>query len=47
MYMRWISPRLTMKRETISPRCILTHSLIVLNILQPADGIFASTKEHP
>lgn len=47
MYIRWTSPRPTIKREKTSSRFILTHSLIVLNIPQRADGMFASTKEHP
>ena len=47
MYIRWASPRLPMKKEKSGLRFILTHSLIVLNIPQRTEGIFASTKEHP
>ena len=43
----WIFPSFTMMREQSNPTFILTHSLIVLNIPQHADGMFASTKEHP
>jgi hypothetical protein len=47
MHIRRAFPRLTVIREKIRLRFIPTHSLIVLNIPQVADGMFVSTKEHP
>ena len=47
MHIRWTFPQLTTMRETTSFRFTPTHSFIVLNIPQFAEGIFVSTKEHP
>ena len=47
MHIRWAFSRLAMMRKMITSHCISTHSLIVLNIPQCANGVFVSTKEHP
>jgi hypothetical protein len=47
MHSRRAFSRLAVIREKIHLRFIPTHSFIVLNIPQVADGMFVSTKEHP